>query len=397
VGTETTEELGGLRDTASEKAKGHATSGAGLSKEERIYIASQWQLMWWRFRQHKMAMIAMVITSLFYFVALFCEVLAPYDPHTTHGKYKYAPPQRVHFLDQGGRFHLRPFVYRLTSQRDPETLRIRYFEDKTKEYPIYLLVQGSPYKLWGLFKGNVHLIGLGVESEEATMFLLGTDRMGRDMLSRIMYGARISMTVGLVGTFLCLILGVTLGGISGYYGGAVDLFIQRLMEFLRSIPHVPLWMGLAAAMPPSWPPVRVYFAIIVILSFIGWTGLARAVRGWFLSLRDQDFVVAARLAGASELRIIFRHMLPSFLSYIIAYVSLDIPDMILSETSLSFLGLGLRPPVVSWGVLLQEAQNVRTIATSPWLLLPAAAVIIAVLSLNFVGDGLRDAADPYAR
>jgi peptide/nickel transport system permease protein len=262
-------------------------------------------------------------------------------------------------------------------------------------YPIYFFVKGTPYELWGLFEMDRHLFGL--QDPEGIYFALGADRMGRDMFSRIAYGTRISMSVGLIGVFLSLVLGILLGGISGYYGGVIDTIIQRIIEFIRSIPTVPLWMALSAAIPQDWPPLRVYFGITVILSFISWTGMARVVRGRFLSLRGEDFVMAASLAGASELRIIVRHMVPSFLSHIIASLTLGIPGMILSETSLSFLGLGLRPPVISWGVLLQESQNLRAVASAPWLMIPGLAVVLAVLAFNFIGDGMRDAADPYVR
>jgi len=378
-----------------EEAKGQLEE-VGVS-EERIFVASQWQLMWWKFRKHKMALVGGVITILFYIVALFCEVIAPYDPQSYSAAYKFVAPQKIHFFDAEGKFHLRPFVYGLNRERDPETLRATYTEDETKIYPIYLFAPGDPYEFWGLLETDIHLFGLKTNEKNATLFLIGADRLGRDVFSRLAYGARISMSIGLVGVLLSLFLGIILGGISGYYGGSMDMAIQRAIEFIRSIPSIPLWMALAAALPPHWPPTRVYLSITVILSFIGWTGLARVVRGRFLALREEDFVMAARLVGSSELRIILRHMVPSFLSYIIASMTLSIPGMILSETSLSFLGLGLRPPAISWGVLLQEAQNVRSVALAPWLLLPGLAVVAVVLSFNFLGDGLRDAADPYAR
>jgi peptide/nickel transport system permease protein len=363
---------------------------------ERLFTASQWQLMWWRFQQHKLALISMAVLILAYLVALFCEFVAPYDPNRYSPRWVLAPPMPLHFVDKEGRFHLQPFVYGLKSKRDMNTLAMIVVPDETRVYPVRLFARGDPYELWGLFPADRHLFGIEAEDDQA-FFLLGADDMGRDVLSRIIYGARISLSIGLVGVALSLIFGVILGGISGYYGGTADLVIQRVIEFLRSLPAIPLWLTLAAALPPTWSPIRIYFGITIILSFIGWTGLARVVRGRFLSLREEDFVKAARLAGSSELRIIFRHMLPSFLSHIIAAVTLAIPGMILAETSLSFLGLGLKPPVVSWGVLLQEAQNLRTVALAPWNLLPAVAVVVAILSLNFVGDGLRDAADPYGK
>lgn len=364
--------------------------------EDRVFVASQWQLMRWRFGRHKMAVISLWIIVLLYLVAIFAEFLAPYDPVAFSRSYVLAPPQRIHLFDADGKFHWQPFVYGLKSTRDPETLRRIYTEDPSKIYPITLFTRGAKYKFWNLFPADLHFFGLQ-PGAKGTLFLLGTDNLGRDVLSRIIYGARVSLSVGLVGVALSLALGIVLGGISGYYGGLIDLIIQRIIEILRSIPAIPLWMGLAAAVPKDASPIRVYFMITVILSLIGWTGMARVVRGKFLSLREEDFVMAAKFAGAGELRIILRHMAPSFLSHIIASLTLAIPGMILAETSLSFLGLGLRPPAISWGVLLQDAQNVSAIALTPWLLLPVVAVVITVLTFNFMGDGLRDAADPYAK
>ena len=364
---------------------------------EKVYVASQWRLMWWRFREHKLAVVSTVIVILFYLVALFCEFFATADPEAVSAGYKNVPPQWPRFVDAAGHFHLRPFVYGLKGERDPETLRMRYTADTSKIYPIHFFTKGVPYKLWGRWETDIHFIGLGPNAQDGQLFLLGSDRMGRDMYSRIVYGARISLSIGLVGVALSLILGVFLGGVSGYYGGCIDLVIQRVIEFLQSMPTIPLWMALAAALPPKWPPERIYFGITIILSLLAWTGMARVVRGRFLALREEDFIMAARLSGTGEFKIITEHMVPSFLSHIIASITLSIPNMILSETSLSFLGLGLRAPAISWGVLLQEAQNVQSVALAPWLLLPGAAVVLAVLAFNFMGDGLRDAADPYAR
>jgi len=376
--------------------RGEAARGAHeLGAEERIYVASQTQLMWWRFRKHKMAMISGIILIVLYTVGIFAEFFAPYDPNKYDTRYSYAPPQFPRFVDETGAFHLRPFVYGLKQERDERTMRLVFELDTESRHPIVFFARGTPYELWGLFSSDRHFFGL--EDPEAIFFLLGADRMGRDMLSRIVYGTRISMSVGLLGVLLSLFLGVLIGGISGYYGGAVDNIIQRQIEFIRSIPTIPLWMALSAAVPKEWPPVRVYFVIVVLLSLIGWTSLARVVRGRFLSLRSEDFVMAAKLMGASEMRIILRHMVPAFVSHIIASLTIAIPGMILSETSLSFLGLGLRPPAISWGVLLQESQNLRAVATASWLLLPGLTVVLAVLAFNFVGDGMRDAADPYAR
>jgi peptide/nickel transport system permease protein len=365
-------------------------------EEERVYVASYWQLMWWKFRRHKMALISAVVVILLYLVAIFCEAVAPYDPEDYFIKYKGTPPTKIHIRDAEGRFHL-PFVYKIDRTRDEETLRDIYNEDTSTRYPITFFVRGSEYELWGLWKMDLHLFGLPVPQEEQGVFLLGADRLGRDLFSRMCYGARISLSVGLVGVLLSLTLGIVLGGISGYYGGRLDNIIQRVIEFIRTVPNIPLWMALSAALPKDWPVVRVYFGITILLSLISWTGMARVVRGRFLALREEDFVLAARLAGSSEMRIILRHMVPSFLSYVIASLTLSIPGMILSETGLSYLGLGLRAPAISWGVLLREAQNLRSLVLIPWVLLPALAVVLTVMAFNFVGDGLRDAADPYAR
>jgi len=351
--------------------------------------------MWWKFRRHRLAVLGGVVTLLLYGVALFAEFLAPF-PATLHSTtYTYAPPQPLRlFIDEDGVRRFRPHVLGYTVEIDPIALRRTFVIDEARRIGVGLFVRGIPYELWGVVPMERRLFG-PIEPGQR-VYLLGADRLGRDVLSRIVHGTRISMSIGLVGVAVSLLLGVILGGVSGYFGGWLDNLIQRTIEFLQSIPSIPLWMGLAAAIPQTMPPVQVYFLITVILSLIGWTGLAREVRGKFLSLKTEDFIVAARLDGNSELRIITRHMVPSFMSHIIATVSLAIPAMILAETSLSFLGLGLRPPIVSWGVLLQEAQNIRTVATAPWLLYPGVAVVVAVLSLNFLGDGLRDAADPYA-
>jgi len=358
--------------------------------EESYYVASQWQLMWRKLIKHKLAIFGGTILAIFYFVAIFCEFLSPYDIYKGRIEYIYCPPQRIHFFDEKG-FHFRPFVYGVKQTMDPETWRRIYIENKTEKHPVYFFVRGDKYKLWNIFSSNIHLFGV----REGTIFLFGTDKLGRDLFSRNIYAARISLSIGLVGVALSFVLGAILGGISGYYGGTADMIIQRVIELLICIPSIPLWMSLAAALPPDWPPLKVYFGITIILSVIGWCGLARVVRGKLISSREEDFAMAAKIAGASEGRIITRHLLPSFLSYLIVSLTLSIPNMIIGETSLSFLGIGLRPPAVSWGVLLQQAQNVRTVVLHPWLLLPGLFVIITVLAFNFLGDGLRDAADPY--
>jgi peptide/nickel transport system permease protein len=358
--------------------------------EERVSVASQWQLIRWRFVRHKVAVASLVLLAIMYFVAVFAEVMAPYDPRNYDVDYMWAPPQRIHFF-RDGRI-VWPFVYGLQSEIDSVTLRTTYTEDKSVVSPIRFFVKGDAYELWGFIPGDIHVIGV----DEGTMFLLGTDKQGRDLLSRIIHGSRLSLSVGLVGIAVSFFIGVIIGGVSGYFGGAIDLVIQRIIEFIRGIPHIPLWMALSVALPPDWSVVKVYFGIVVILSLVGWTGLARVVRGKFMALREEDFVMAARLVGANEARVIFRHMLPSFFSYIIANLTLAIPSMILGETALSFIGLGLQAPAISWGVLLKESQHLQVLANVPWLLIPAIFVIVTILCFNFVGDGLRDAADPYS-
>ncbi|HRW08600.1 MAG TPA: ABC transporter permease [Caldilineaceae bacterium] len=370
------------------------SSRENQSIENRTVSAGQWRLIWRKFIKHRLALIGGVLTILIYLIAIFAEFLAPFTPDRYGADYTYAPPQPLHFFaaTETGRVFA-PYVYGYTIELNYEQGRRIFVPDPAVQIPVHFFVKGEPYKLLGFIESNIHL--LGPENPDDPMFLIGADRLGRDILSRTIYGTRVSMTIGLVGVALSLFFGILLGGISGYFGGWIDNVIQRVIEFLQSIPSIPLWIGLAVAIPADVPPLRVYFLITVILSVLGWTGLARVVRGKFFALRTEDFVKAAKLDGCSTLRIIFRHMVPSFMSHIIAVVTLAIPGMILAETSLSFLGIGLRPPVVSWGVLLQEAQNIRSISTAPWLFLPGLAVVIAVLALNFLGDGLRDAADPY--
>lgn len=359
--------------------------------------ASQWRLMWWAFRRHRLAVTGLIIVFLLYFIAAFAEVIAPYDPDLSNARAINHPPQGLHLIktDKDGGWRFQPHVIAMAQKRDPMTLATTFAPDPTRTVDVAFFGKGAPVTMWGFFTVERRLIAPKVPGER--FYLIGADRLGRDMLSRIIYGTRISMSIGLIGVAMSLVLGILLGGLSGYYGGWIDATVQRIVEFKLSMPTIPIWLGLSAALPQDWPPTWRYFAITVILSLIGWTELARVVRGRFLALRTEDFVIAARLDGCSQMRVIFRHMLPSMVSHIIASVSLAIPMMIIAETSLSFLGLGLLPPTISWGVLLKEAQNVRTIAEAPWLFSPGVAVCIAVLALNFLGDGLRDAADPYAQ
>ena len=361
---------------------------------DQIYSASQWQLMWWRLKKHKLAMIASITLAILYFIVIFADFLAVAEPKLSEAKRGEMPPQGIHLTFDGINPQL--YVYGTKGVRDPKTFKKVFKPDQTVQVPIRLFAKGYKYKLLGFIPLDRHLFGVNAPLKaEETIYLLGTDVQGRDVWSRLMLATRISMTIGLLSVSLSLFLGVLLGGLSGYYGGLLDLVIQRIIEILRSIPTIPLWMAIAASVPQDWSIIRVYFAITIIIAMFEWTRLAREVRGRFLSLRDEDFVTAAALLGASKVRIIFRHMVPSFMSHIIASSTLMIPFIIISETSLSFLGLGLRPPAISWGVMLQAAQNIQTIALTPWQLIPAAFVIVAVLAFNFLGDGLRDAADPY--
>jgi peptide/nickel transport system permease protein len=361
----------------------------------RLAVATQWQLVWWAFKRHHLAMAGLVITAFLYIIAMAPGFFAVNDPSQQNARAAYYPPQLIHFIDTAadGTWSIRPYIHPYVFKRDPQTLSAVYSEDKTRKSYVRFFGEGYEYKLFGLFSTKTHLIAS--EKPAQPIFLLGADRLGRCVFSRIMQGAQISLSVGLIGVLLSLTIGILLGGISGYYGGRIDFAVQRVIEFVLSLPSIPIWLALSAALPQDWPATLNYFMITLILSLTGWAQLARVVRGRFLSLRTEEFVTAARLDGASEGRVIFRHMLPSFASHIIASITLAIPAMILAETALSFLGLGLQPPTISWGVLLREAQNIRSIATAPWLFAPGAAVVIAVIALNFLGDGLRDAADPY--
>jgi peptide/nickel transport system permease protein len=363
-----------------------------IVRGEEFYRAGQWQLVWWKFRRHKLANFALAVLILFYLCAAFAEVIAPFDPLHRHKNFVTKPPSTLHIRDVNGQWRL-PFIYGTIRERNPITMRPEYKEDTSIVYPINFFVRGDVYKFWGLFTADIHLFGTG--TDDNPVFILGSDKLGRDTFSRVIYGTRISLTIGLMGVMISFVMGMLLGGLSGYLGGVVDEVVMRLIDVLVSIPSIPLFMTLAAALPQNWPQVRIYFYVTVILSILGWTGLARTIRGKLLSVREEDYVMAARLDGEQEMSIISRYMLPAFTSYIITSLTLSIPGVILGETTLSFLGIGLSEPTVSWGTMLKDAQDLNTIAQLPWLLWPVVFVIVAVLMFNFLGDGLRDAADPY--
>ena len=365
--------------------------------DDTLKVLGPWALVWRKFKRHRLAMWSGVIVALIYLIAIFGEFLAPVQIHETSVRNTFQPPQSIHLFvtrEDGAREFLL-HAKGMKMELDREALRRTFTVDESKIIPLGFWVRGYEYKFLGLFPTDVHLFG--PTNPRDTVYFLGADRLGRDVFSRIILGTRVSMSIGLVGVAVSLVIGVLLGGASGYYGGWIDGLIQRFVEFIRSVPTIPLWMGLAAAIPLDWPPLRTYFVVTVIVSMIGWTTLAREVRGKFLSLRNEDFITAARLDGLTNWEVIVKHMVPSFSSHIIASLTLAVPLMILAETSLSFLGIGLQPPIVSWGTLLKEAQNIRSIIEAPWLLIaPGTMIVIAVLTLNFLGDGVRDAADPHA-
>jgi peptide/nickel transport system permease protein len=373
-----------------EKPEADQLPQAKTAGRDDYYVASQWKLMWWKFIKHRLATIAWPVLAVLYFCAIFADFLSPYLPDTRFTDYKEIQPIGMQFRDADGAWRA-PFVYDWTRQTDPKTFKRTFAPDPSKSYPVRWFVQGEPYKLLGIIPTNVHLFG----AEQGPLFLLGTDKLGRDLFTRILYGSRISLSIGLVSVTITFTLGLLLGGIAGYFGGLVDTGLMRLIDLIVCLPQIPLWMALAAALPRDWSPLKLYMGMVLVLAIINWTGLARVVRGKLLSLREEDYCTAARLAGASDMRIILRHLIPSFASYIIVALTLSIPGTILGETALSFLGLGLQPPVVSWGVLLKDAQTLETIAHHPWLLAPIGWVVVTVLMFNFLGDGMRDAADPY--
>ena len=359
-------------------------------EQERFYLASQWKLMWWKFKRHRLAVISGAFLLLTYFSILISEFLAPYALHSRNVDFIYAPPQSVHLFHEGE--FVGPFVHGTNYELNMDTLRRVYTEDKSKVYSLRYFCSGDAYNFWGIDNVEMHLVCV---EKGGTLFLLGTDRLGRDILSRIIYGARISLTIGIIGVILSFSMALVIGGLAGYYGGLVDLITQRVIEVIQSFPQIPLWMALSAVLPVTWSPLLIYFAITVILAMLDWTGLARAVRSKLLSLREEEYCLAAQLMGARPKRIIARHLLPGFMSHLIASATLSIPTIILGETALSFLGLGLRAPITSWGVLLNEAQNISVVALYPWLILPVVPVVLVIIAFNFLGDGLRDAADPY--
>lgn len=366
---------------------------AAERKTEELQVvaqASQFQLMWWQFRRHRMALASGIFLILIYLMIMISEFLSPYNLHTRNIDFIYSPPQTLRFMHEGA--FVGPFVYGQRMTLNMDNLKRVYTDDTSDVQKLRFFCRGDAYKFWGLFKSDVHLV---CPAEGGQFFFLGTDRLGRDMLSRILYGARISLTIGALGVMMSFVLGIVIGGLAGYHGGWFDLIVQRVIEVLQSIPSIPLWMALAAIIPVTWSPIFVYIGITIILGMLDWTGLARAVRSKLLALREEDYVLAAQVMGAGSTRIIRRHLIPGFMSHLIASATLTIPGMILGETALSFLGLGLRPPITSWGILLTEARSINIIALYPWLLYPVVPVVLVILAFNFLGDGLRDAADPY--
>jgi len=368
-----------------------------LQEEQKQLSQSYWALVWWRFKRSNAAIVGAVIVILSYFIGvLFAEFFSPYLVNQ-QSNYVEAQPQWPHFVDQAGQFHLRPFVYGLEETIDQELFKRTFEVDTTKQYPIHFFVRGAPYKLLGLIPMDIHLFGTDPGDPEAHVYVFGTDRLGRDVFSRIIFGARLSLVLGLIGQALTLFFGATLGAISGYYGGGMDMLIMRVTEFLQAFPREPILMALAAIIPDNWNPMWIYFGLTIILAFVYWGGLARQVRGLVLSLREREFVLAAQSFGAADRRLLFRHLIPNTMSHIIVVATTMIPGMIQSEAFLGFLGLGLRPPLTSWGVLMNEVSNVRDIRFHPWLLLPVPFILISLLGFNLLGDGLRDAIDPYSR
>lgn len=366
-----------------------------LQSDEEYVALSEGQLMWRQFLKHRVAVVAVCILFLLYAIVIFANFFAPYGMLTSHSDYIYAPPQitKVRFVDKEGNFHWRPFMYRQVAARDPRTLRFVYDDHPTQKDFIHFFVRGEPYTMLGFIKSDVHLFGAG----EGKLFLLGTDVIGRDLLSRIIFGGRVSLSIGLIGVTILVVIGTIVGTISGYFGGWIDTVIQRFIEIIITIPQIALWMALAAIIPKEWPSTYVYLGIVIIFGFISWTGLARELRGKVLAIRRSDYVYAAEVSGASTTRIISKHVVPNVLSHIIVIATLSIPIMIIGEAALSFLGLGIKPPMTSWGLLLTQLREVQTLKHYPWLICPAGFIVISVLCFNFVGDALRDVNDPHSK
>lgn len=366
-----------------------------LKEAEEYIVLSERQLMWRKFLKHRVAVIAAIILIILYLSIIFADFSAPYGMRTGHDDYLYAPPQitKIRFIDSEGKFHIRPFMYRQIAERDPTTLRFIYKDDVNQKDFIKLFVRGEEYTMLGFIKSDIHFFGVG----EGKIFLLGTDILGRDMLSRIIFGGRVSLSIGIIGVIILVVLGSIFGTISGYFGGWTDNIIQRVIEIIRTVPQIALWMALAAIIPAGWPSTWVFLGIVIILGFIGWTGLAREVRGKVLAIKRSDFIYSAEISGASVSRIIFKHIIPNVSSHIVVIATLSIPMMIIAETALSFLGLGIRPPMTSWGLLLNAVREARVLGHYPWLLIPSGFIIISVLCFNFVGDALRDVSDPYSK
>ena len=362
-------------------------------KHKKLEEITYGRIIFNQFNKHKAARVGMIVLIILYIMVIFAPFFAPYDPQRRL-PFTYVPPQKIYFIDKEGNFSIRPFVYGIKMETNKKTFRHEYTENTDEKYPIRFFVRGDPYELWGIFKSDIHLFG--VEGDDGLYLILGSDKIGHCLFSQIIFGGRISLSIGLIGVFIITIIGVTIGGISGYVGGTTDNLIQRFIEVIRSIPMIPLWMGLAAALPANWPQFKIFISILFIISLFGWTTLARVVRGKFISLREEDFVMAAKISGSSQFWIITRHMIPNFIGYILVNITITIPMMILGETTLSFLGLGLRAPTISWGVLLRNAQGLQEISLFPWLLIPGAFVVLSVICFNIIGDGLRDAFDPFA-
>ena len=362
-------------------------------KRRQLEDVSFGRLIYIQFKKHKAAQVGLIVLCLLYFVAIFAPFIVPYDPQRRL-RVPYMPPQGIHFFDEDGNFHARPFVYGYDMEVDRETFRNKFTIDEERKYSLYFFVKGDSYKLFNIIKSDIHLFG--VKGEDAVFLPFGADKLGHCIFSQTIFGGRISLSIGLIGVMIIMIIGVSVGGISGYFGGQLDNIIQRIIEIIRSIPMIPLWMALAAALPVNWPQFRLFMAVVVIMSLFGWTTLARVIRGKFISLREEDFIMAAKVSGSSQFQIILRHMIPNFIGYILVDMTLSIPAMIIGETALSFLGLGLRSPTISWGVLLRNAQGFQNLSFYPWLLIPGAFVVLSVICFNIVGDGLRDAFDPFS-